>query len=559
MYPSTPSAITTRAQPTPLLASKRDQIESEAGETKFEVELESNDDEFVVDEDKIEAFKLEIQELMTKTKMTNEKKIPHHDEQKERFLSTLKEMEKMNPNTTSASIEVPVPSKEKSAQEEEDDKKLRHEQFVALTETTLKDLEDRRQNPPVEENWEEGQYVSQTLIKSLTDIKEQKAQKKLRLFSGLDEKQPDYEGTVCPQCKCPCDVEEMEDYNGKCSFCRQIDLRDPAVHKLLHFDYSTQWSNSYSQNFDRSQNTVQRVYSNTNSMSIEQDPAKLKIQLNQQRKEQQERLYPKQEQKEDSQRLELQRLQKQEELKQQETLPESKAQRPSKTTSKKSTQTKQYQQQQQEQEKIKENQQKSNILDSFLADGDIDKVDDDTYEDIDLKDYNEKPQQQYQEILNQQQSSLEGKQQQPSKAGAKSNKATGIALIQQQDYEQQQHRQQQQQNQEARFRQEMQEERYRYNDDYLTDGDLDERDDDTWGREILHRITKIEENIEILHSRIDYMPGWAVSSNLKDSFEALEQENKDLVRLLRKLESRNPTDSDLPHCEALPQPNNIIF
>jgi hypothetical protein len=495
-----------------------------------------------------------MQELMTKTKRTSDNKSPNHDEQKKRHLSTLKEIEEINMKTSSDAVEVPIPLKEFCSEEKENDERLKHERFVALAEMTLKDLDDRPTNPSVEEEWEYGQpYTSDALIKSMADIKEKKSKQRLRLFSGLDEKQPEYDGTVCPQCKSPCDLEEMKDYNGKCSFCRQIDLRDPSVHQLKHFD--NQWNNFSSEKYDyRSSNTFKPAFSSTNSpissggsMNSEQDAAKSKLQQSKQREEQQERLYPQQQQKEVSENKlqqkevsELQRLQKQEELQRKKDQEKLK--------------------QQHEREELKGDSNKSDISDSFLTDGDIDDENDDTHEDINVQNKKKKPQ-------NQELATKEEQKQHPSKAAAKSKKVTGITVRQPQQYEQQESREQLQ----------MQEVPFRFSGfDHLTDGDTDEKDEDTGDmhedgnpkyvnlvRNMMYRVNEIEENnqekIDLIYFKIDRLPGWSVHSNLQDEFNALKQENKDLLRRLEALEKKNPTDSDSSHHKILPQSNNIIF
>lgn len=118
-------------------------------------------------------------------------------------------------------------------------------------------------------------------------IEERNKQQKLKMFAAFDEELPGYEGLLCPQCNSPCDEDEMNDF-GKCTFCRQIDLRDPSVHKLQHYD------NTFSR-FSPSSNTNSNTNANINTQNTRKIDSVSDVaqrqQLEQQRKEQQERLF----------------------------------------------------------------------------------------------------------------------------------------------------------------------------------------------------------------------------------------------------------------------------
>ena len=138
-----------------------------------------------------------------------------------------------------------------------------------------------------EENAESQQSIFIDPRSSLTSMEERNEERRkenrLRMYAAFDEVQPEYEGLLCPKCNSPCDDEEMNDF-GKCTFCRQIDLRDPSVHKLQHYDNTFASSNSrFSSNL------------NTNTANIKKSENIVDIaqrqQLEQQRKEQQERLF----------------------------------------------------------------------------------------------------------------------------------------------------------------------------------------------------------------------------------------------------------------------------
>ena len=138
-------------------------------------------------------------------------------------------------------------------------------------------------NPSRQDVHEEPIVVtnSRSLSISIEERNEERnKQNRLRMYAAFDEEQPEYEGLLCPKCDSPCDEEEINDF-GKCTFCRQIDLRDPSVHKLQHYD------NTYTSN---------RLPLNTNNPNIKKvdNVIENNIQrqlLEKQRKEQQERLF----------------------------------------------------------------------------------------------------------------------------------------------------------------------------------------------------------------------------------------------------------------------------
>ena len=138
-----------------------------------------------------------------------------------------------------------------------------------------------------QENAENQQSIVVESRSSLTSMEERNEERRkenrLRMYAAFDEVQPEYEGLLCPKCNSPCDDEEMKDF-GKCTFCRQIDLRDPSVHKLQHYDNTFTNSNSrFSSNFNINTANIKKTDSIVDNAQRQQ--------LEQQRKEQQERLF----------------------------------------------------------------------------------------------------------------------------------------------------------------------------------------------------------------------------------------------------------------------------
>jgi hypothetical protein len=71
----------------------------------------------------------------------------------------------------------------------------------------------------------------------LIDVVESKKQSKMNLYALLDMDE-NADALLCPQCDSPCDEDDMKDF-GKCTFCRQKDLRDPSVHRIQYSDFSS--------------------------------------------------------------------------------------------------------------------------------------------------------------------------------------------------------------------------------------------------------------------------------------------------------------------------------
>jgi hypothetical protein len=108
----------------------------------------------------------------------------------------------------------------------------------------------------------------------LVDEVESIKQSKMKLYAFL-EMDEDFDALLCPQCDSPCDEDDMKDF-GKCTFCRQKDLRDPSVHRIQYSDFS-----SYSND----------AKSTTRSSSAAPVPAPdQRFFMDKQRKERQERL-----------------------------------------------------------------------------------------------------------------------------------------------------------------------------------------------------------------------------------------------------------------------------
>lgn len=64
---------------------------------------------------------------------------------------------------------------------------------------------------------------------------ERRINKNYGLFALVDTEELSQDNTLCPQCNSPCDYEDITDY-GKCTVCKQKDLRDPSVHRVRNSD-----------------------------------------------------------------------------------------------------------------------------------------------------------------------------------------------------------------------------------------------------------------------------------------------------------------------------------
>ena len=64
---------------------------------------------------------------------------------------------------------------------------------------------------------------------------ERRINKNYGLFALVDTDEISQDNTQCPQCNSPCDYEDITDF-GKCTVCKQKDLRDPSVHRVRNSD-----------------------------------------------------------------------------------------------------------------------------------------------------------------------------------------------------------------------------------------------------------------------------------------------------------------------------------
>jgi hypothetical protein len=71
----------------------------------------------------------------------------------------------------------------------------------------------------------------------MIDVVNSNKQSKMKLYAFLDMDE-NADSLLCPQCDSPCDEDDMNDF-GKCTFCRQKDLRDPSVHRIQYSDFSS--------------------------------------------------------------------------------------------------------------------------------------------------------------------------------------------------------------------------------------------------------------------------------------------------------------------------------
>jgi hypothetical protein len=64
---------------------------------------------------------------------------------------------------------------------------------------------------------------------------ERRINKNYGLFALVDAEEISQDSALCPQCNSPCDYEDITDF-GKCTVCKQKDLRDPSVHRVRNSD-----------------------------------------------------------------------------------------------------------------------------------------------------------------------------------------------------------------------------------------------------------------------------------------------------------------------------------
>lgn len=86
---------------------------------------------------------------------------------------------------------------------------------------------------------------------------EKESIKNYALFALPETEENSDSNTLCPQCNAPCDIEDISDY-GKCTLCKQRELRDPSVHRVRNSDdRSTFFSNPVDKKFlPREKNVV---------------------------------------------------------------------------------------------------------------------------------------------------------------------------------------------------------------------------------------------------------------------------------------------------------------
>ena len=92
------------------------------------------------------------------------------------------------------------------------------------------------------------------IVSNQQNVKDQQNEKEIiknyaLLFALPDTEKHSDGNTFCPQCNNPCDVEDINDY-GKCTLCKQRELRDPSVHRVRNSDErSTFFSNPVDKKF----------------------------------------------------------------------------------------------------------------------------------------------------------------------------------------------------------------------------------------------------------------------------------------------------------------------
>lgn len=162
--------------------------------------------------------------------------------------------------------------------------KTQKEAITTEVESFLESLSDQKEPNSTPTAASESELQNNEFKPILKKVNNQQNEKEIiknyALFALPDADELSNDNTLCPQCNTPCDVEDINDY-GKCTLCKQRELRDPNVHRVRNSDERlTFFSNPVDKKFLPREKTVAKP-----SFDKEQN-----LLYEKQRKEQEERL-----------------------------------------------------------------------------------------------------------------------------------------------------------------------------------------------------------------------------------------------------------------------------